>query len=182
MSRTEIRITGFGGQGVITAGVFLGNAAVIHDGKKAIQTQSYGAAARGGASRSDVIISEEPIIYPQVTKPDIMIAFTQEALKKYQDELRENAVLILDKDLVKHPEGTNFDIHMVPATHIAANDLGRTIVANMIMLGYLVKLTGVVSVDAMEKTIRKNVPRGTDELNISAFRKGMELAEKGKNE
>ena len=148
---------------------------MLNDGKKAIQTQTYGAAARGGAARSDVIIDEKPIVYPQISHPDIMVAFTLEALKKYQPELKDNAILIIDEDLVTPPEGTAFRIFRIPATRIAVNDLGRGIVANMIMLGFLVALSEVVSVEAMEETIRTSVPKGTEELNLTAFRKGVEL-------
>ena len=176
MSRTEVRIAGFGGQGVVLAGILIGSAAVLNDGKHAVQTQTYGAAARGGAARSDVIIDENPIVYPQVTQPDIMVAFTLEALKKYQDDLKKDAILIIDKDLASPPEGTSFRIYQVPATSIAVNELGRGIVANMIMLGFLVALTGVVSKEAVQETIRTNVPKGTEELNLTAFAKGVKLA------
>ena len=108
MPRTEIRIAGFGGQGVVLSGVLLGNAAVLHDGRHAVQTQTYGAAARGGAARSDVIISEKHIVYPRVMQPDIMIAFTLEALNKYRNDLKKDALLIIDRDLVTPPEGTSF--------------------------------------------------------------------------
>ena len=175
MPKTEIRIAGFGGQGVILAGVLLGTAAVLHDGKHALQTQTYGAAARGGAARSDVIISEDEIVYPQLTAPDVMIAFTTEALNKYRRELKEGAVLIIDGDLVNSSGETSFRTYSVPATSIAVNEFGRGIVANMIMLGFLVALTGVVSIQALEETIRTNVPKGTEELNLAAFGKGVEL-------
>jgi len=180
MARTEIRFAGFGGQGVVLAGVLLGEAAVIHDGKYAIQTQTYGAAARGGAARSDVIVSEEKITYPQVTAPDIMVAFTFEAMKKYQNELKPDALLIIDSSLFTPPEGTSFRIYSVPAASIAVNELGRGIVANMVMLGFLTALTGIVSEEAMTDAIRENVPKGTEELNLKAFRRGMELAKEAK--
>ena len=176
MARTELRIAGFGGQGVVLAGVLLGTAAVLYDGRHALQTQTYGAAARGGAARSDVIVSDDEIIYPQVTAPDVMVAFTTEALNKYISELKPNAVLIIDEDLVTPPEGTSFTIYSIPATKIATNELKRGIVANMIMLGFLAVLTGVVSTGALEDTIRENVPKGSEELNITAFRKGVERA------
>ena len=176
MPRIEVRIAGFGGQGVVLAGVLLGSAAVLYDGRHAVQTQTYGAAARGGAAKSDVIIYETGIVYPQVTAPDIMIAFSLEAMEKYLGELKKDAILIIDEDLVTAPEGTSFDIHRVPATKIAVNELGRGIVANMIMRGFLVALTGVVSKEAMQKAIRDSVPRGTEDLNLSAFEKGIELA------
>ena len=203
MTRTEIRFAGFGGQGVVLAGVLLGTAAVLRDGKHAVQTQSYGAAARGGAARSDVIISDEKIVYPQATAPDVMAVFTTEALNKYKSELKKDAIIIIDEDLVTlpentsfripqaelveaedlviPPENTSFRIYSVPATSIAANELGRGIVANMIMLGYLASLTGVVSIGALEETIRTSVPKGTEELNLTAFRKGIEKAREANN-
>ncbi len=176
MPRTEIRIAGFGGQGVVLSGVLLGNAAVLHDGKHAVQTQTYGAAARGGAARSDVIIDDSPIVYPQVTAPDIMIAFTLEALNKYSGDLRPDAMLILDRDLVRPPEGTGFDIRLVPATAEASDRFGRSIVANMIMLGALVGITGIVSGEALKRAIEAGVPKGTERLNLDAFDHGVVLA------
>ena len=180
MARTEIRFAGFGGQGVVLAGVLLGEAAVIHDGKYAIQTQTYGAAARGGGARSDVIISGEPITYPQVTAPDIMVAFTLEAMNKYKSEMKEGALLIVDSSLFTPPEGLPFRVRACPATGIAVNELGKGIVANMVMLGFLTALTGIVSEDAMTEAIRANVPKGTEELNLKAFRRGMELGKEEK--
>ncbi|MDP2984822.1 MAG: 2-oxoacid:acceptor oxidoreductase family protein [Candidatus Latescibacter sp.] len=180
MARTEIRFAGFGGQGVVLAGVLLGEAAVIHDGKYAIQTQTYGAAARGGAARSDVIISEDRIIYPQVTAPDIMVAFTLEAMNKYKSEMKEGALLIVDSSLFTPPDGLPFRVYRCPATGIAMNELGKGIVANMVMLGFLTALTGIVSEDAMTEAIRANVPKGTEELNLKAFRRGMELGKEAK--
>ena len=176
MTRTEIRIAGFGGQGVVLAGVLLGTAAVLYDGKHALQTQTYGAAARGGAARSAVIVSDDEIIYPQVTAPDVMVAFTTEALNKYMGKLKPNAVIIIDENLVMPPEGTSFSFYSIPATKIATDELKKGIVANMIMLGFVAVLTGVVSIGALEDTIRENVPKGSEELNITAFRRGVERA------
>lgn len=177
MPRTEIRFAGFGGQGVVLAGMILGEAAVIHEGMHAIQTQTYGAAARGGAARSDVILSDTRIVYPQVTAPDIMVAFTLEALNKYLGEMKEGATLIIDSSLFTPPEGLPFRIRQCPATSTAMNELGKGIVANMVMLGFFTAVAGLVSVEAMEKAIRGNVPKGTEELNLKAFRRGMELAD-----
>ena len=128
-----------------------------------------------------MIIDDIPIVYPRVSQPDIMVAFSLEALTKYQNDLKEGAVLILDEDLVSSPEGTSFRIFRVPATQIAVSELGRGIVANMIMLGFLIGLTKVVSEEAMLKTIRINVPGGTEELNLTAFKRGMELAARYQN-
>ena len=174
MPRTDVRIAGFGGQGVVLAGVLFGKAAVICEGKHAIQTQSYGAAARGGAARSDVIVSDEDIIYPNVTSPDVLVAFTTEAYEKNAGELKPDAVVIIDEGLVTVPDDAPFKVYAVPATNTAMNEFGRTIVANMIMLGFLSASTGIVSPESLEETIRTSVPKGTEELNISAFNKGVE--------
>lgn len=175
MARTEIRIAGFGGQGVILAGVLLGQAAVLYDGRHAIQTQTYGAAARGGAARSDVIIDSAPIVYPQVTAPDIMAVLTNQALDKYLSDLRPDAVLIIDSGLVNPPADTALKVLGVPATHTAVSEFKKSIVANMIVLGFLVAATDIVSIEAVERAVRGGVPKGTDDLNAQALLRGVSL-------
>lgn len=177
MKRTEIRIAGFGGQGVVLAGVLLGTASAVADGRRAVQTQSYGAAARGGGARSEVVISDEPIIYPRVTHPDIMVAMSEEAMQKYGPDMRPGGFLIIDSDLVKRVNREDVRLVGVPASNLATQELGRTIVANIVMLGVLVAKTGVVSTAGMEAAIRDNVPPKTIDLNLKAFRKGLELGE-----
>ncbi len=181
MARVEVRFAGFGGQGVVLAGVLLGRAATIYDGRFAIQTQSYGAAARGGAARSDVILDDMPIIYPQLVAPDIMVAFTTEALNKYKDEMKASATLIIDRDLVTVSGDSDFDIHSVPATAIASDEFGRSIVANMVMLGYLTGLGNTVSREAVEAAIREGVPKGSEEMNLAVFGRGFSLAKDSVN-
>jgi len=175
MSKTEIRVAGFGGQGVVLAGVLLGAAAVIYDDKHAVQSQSYGAASRGGGARSEVIISDEPIMYPSVTKPDIMVAMSAEAIAKYVDDMKSGAILVVDEDLVKDAKRDDCRLYKVPASRIAVNELGRGMVANIVMAGFLVGLTKIVSERAMEEAIRTNVPKGTEEINLKAFTRGLEL-------
>lgn len=175
MKRTEIRIAGFGGQGVVLAGVLLGTAAAVTDGRRAVQTQSYGAAARGGGARSEVVISNEPIVYPRVTHPDIMIAMSEEAMKKYGPDMRPGGFLIIDGDLVKDVTRDDVRLVSVPASNLATQELGKTIVANLVMLGVLVATTGMVSSAGMEAAIRDNVPPKTIDLNLQAFRKGLEI-------
>jgi 2-oxoglutarate ferredoxin oxidoreductase subunit gamma len=175
VKRTEIRIAGFGGQGVVLAGVLLGTAAAVADGRRAVQTQSYGAAARGGGARSEVVVSDDPIIYPRVTHPDIMVAMSEEAMKKYGPDMRPGGFLIIDSDLVKDVNREDVRLVGVPASNLATQELGRTIVANIVMLGVLVAKTGVVSAAGMETAIRDNVPPKTIDLNLKAFRKGLEL-------
>lgn len=177
MKRTEIRFAGFGGQGVVLSGVLLGTAAAVTDGRRAVQTQSYGAAARGGGARSEVILSDEPIIYPRVTHPDIMVAMSEEAMGKYGPDMRPGSLLIIDSDLVKNASREDVRLVAVPASNLATREMGRTIVANLVMLGVLVAKTGIVSLAGMEAAIRDNVPPKTIDLNLRAFRKGLEIGE-----
>ncbi|MDD1715439.1 MAG: 2-oxoacid:ferredoxin oxidoreductase subunit gamma [Methanolinea sp.] len=174
--RHEIRFSGFGGQGIILSAVILGRAAVMYDGKFAVQTQVYGPEARGGASMSAVIIDDQPILFPKVTHPDLFVIMSQEGYEKYGSKADERAVMILDSTLVRsRPECKFFE---VPATREAKETLGRDIVANIIMLGATVKATGIVSENAMEKAILDSVPKGTESLNIKAMKRGFDLIEK----
>lgn len=173
--RTEIRIAGFGGQGVVLAGLLLGEAA-IRDGKQAVQTQSYGPESRGGAARSEVLISDERIDYPKVIEADILVALSQEAFDKFRSAVKSDGSVIIEGDLVSPGENQTLS---VPFTKMA-DDLGRKVVANSIMLGYLVAATGVVSVESMEATIREKVPKQTIDLNLEAFRRGLELSRRGR--
>lgn len=177
MKRTEIRFAGFGGQGVVLAGVLLGTAAAVTDGRRAVQTQSYGAAARGGGARSEVVLSDEPIVYPRVTHPDILVAMSEEAMKKYGGDMRPGALLCIDSDLVKEVGRADIRLVGVPVSNLATQELGRTIVANIVMLGVLVAKTGVVSMEGMEQAIRASVPPKTVDLNLKAFRRGLELGQ-----
>jgi len=173
----EVRIAGFGGQGVVLAGVLLGKAA-LEDGLYAVQNQSYGAEARGGAARSEVIISPEPIVYPEVTAPRIMTAMSQAALDRYLSDLCAGGELIVDSELVSRlPAEDKYHIRRGPFTGIAGNELGRAIVANMVMLGFLAAATAVVSRDSLRQTVAQGVPPGTEELNLKALDRGMELAD-----
>jgi 2-oxoglutarate ferredoxin oxidoreductase subunit gamma len=163
---------------VVLAGVLLGSAAAVTDGRRAVQTQSYGAAARGGGARSEVVISDDPVIYPRVTHPDIMVAMSQEAMQKYGADMRPGALLFIDGDLVKTVGRDDVRCVSLPVSNLATQELGRTIVANLLMLGVLVAKTGVVSIAGMEAAIRENVPPKTIDLNLKAFRKGLEIGGK----
>jgi 2-oxoglutarate ferredoxin oxidoreductase subunit gamma len=175
MKRTEIRIAGFGGQGVVLSGVLIGTAAAVTDGRRAVQTQSYGAAARGGGARSEVVVSDDPIIYPRVTHPDIMVAMSEEAMQKYGPDMRAGALLLIDSDLVKNVKRDDVRKVGVPVSNLATQEFGRTIVANIVMLGVLVAKTGIVSAAGMEAAIRENVPPKTIDMNLKAFRRGLAL-------
>lgn len=173
--RTEIRIAGFGGQGVVLAGLLLGEAA-IRDGKCAVQTQSYGPESRGGAARSEVVISNQEIDYPKVVEADILVALSQAAFDKYRPFVKENCTIIIDSDLVKAEEDKTYS---VPFTRIA-DILGKKVVANSVMLGYLQASTEVISVESMEATIREKVPDHTITINLKAFNRGIKFWNKEK--
>jgi len=162
---------------VVLAGVLLGTAAAVTDGRRAVQTQSYGAAARGGGARSEVVLSDEPIVYPRVTHPDVLVAMSEEAMQKYGGDMRPGGLLCIDSDLVKEVGRTDVRRVGVPVSNLATQELGRTIVANIVMLGVLVAKTGLVSVAGMEQAIRAHVPPKTIELNLKAFRRGLELGQ-----
>jgi len=170
MSREEIIIGGFGGQGIILAGFIVGKAASIFDGKNATLTQDYGPEARGGACRAQVIISDNQISYPYIENPSILAVMSQEAYAKYAPGLGQDTPLLIDEDLVKPKKSTN-RIFAIPATRIA-QELGRTAVANIVMLGFLTAVTKIVSIDAMKKSVLDSVPKGTEELNMKAFEHG----------
>jgi 2-oxoglutarate ferredoxin oxidoreductase subunit gamma len=176
MSRTEILIGGVGGQGVVLSGILLGTAATLFDGKKAVQTQSYSSELRGGSTRAEVIISEEPVTDPQVRKPDILIAMAEDALSKYVDRIKPKGLLVIDSDLVKGAKPGDYEILSIPATSIADKEMGNIVVANLIVLGAIIKKTGLLSVEAMEKAIEMSVPKKAITLNLNAFRKGLKLS------
>lgn len=173
--KTEIRIAGLGGQGVVLAGQVLGKAAV-YDGKNAVQTQSYGAEARGSIAKSEVIVSDRKIGFPAVRRCDILVAMNQEALDKFRKDLKEEGILIIDSTYVKQPE-TKSKVFKIPATESAEKTFGTRVYANMLMLGALKKVTNIVSDDAVEKSIGDIIDRKVASTNVRAFRKGKELVQ-----
>jgi 2-oxoglutarate ferredoxin oxidoreductase subunit gamma len=180
--RKEIRIAGFGGQGVILAGIVIGKAAALYDGLYAVQTQSYGPEARGGASRTELVISDDEIDYPKVHHPDIFVAMSHEALIAYLDGLKPGGILIIDPDMVMEDKISSFveehdiKVYHAPATRTADEKVGLRIVANIVMIGAITGLTKVISEEAARKAIEASVPPGTEEKNLSAFEAGMELS------
>ncbi|MCD6471942.1 2-oxoacid:ferredoxin oxidoreductase subunit gamma [Candidatus Aerophobetes bacterium] len=178
MSRIEVRLTGFGGQGVVLSGIILARAA-MYDKKEMVQTQSYGPEARGGACRSEVVISEEAILYPLVEEADILVAMSQEALDKHIDSIKKGGTLIIDSDTISRvPEKIGIKVNKVPATSIASEKLGKGIVANIVMLGALTNLADIVSKEAMEKAVKESVPQGTEAINLKALEEGYLCAQK----
>ncbi|MGQ9506239.1 MAG: 2-oxoacid:ferredoxin oxidoreductase subunit gamma [Candidatus Bathycorpusculaceae bacterium] len=170
--RIEIRFAGFGGQGIIKSGIITATAACIYSGKNAVQTQSYGPESRGGACKSEVVISEEEIDFPKVVEPEILVVMSQHAYNEYAENVKTGGIIILDPDMISHEkELKNVKVFKVPATRIA-EELGRKIVANIAMLGAFVAITGVLDKEAVEESVKVNVPKGTEELNLKAFEKG----------
>ena len=174
LSQREIRLSGFGGQGMITAGVILADAA-IKEGKHAVQTQSYGPEARGGASRAEVIISDAVIDYPRVKEPDVLLAMSQEACDKYWEELRSDGILIVDSYYVKEIPETEAEVYSLPITELAREKLGRVIVANIVALGATAQLTDLVGQETLEAAVLDRVPPGTEDLNRQALAIGFQL-------
>jgi 2-oxoglutarate ferredoxin oxidoreductase subunit gamma len=174
LKKIEVRISGLGGQGVVLAGQILGRAAV-YDGENAVQTQSYGAEARGGAAKSEVIISGEKIDFPVVRKCDILIAMNQEALDRHFKNLKEDGVLIIDSTYLNKIPRTKAKIFKIPATEIAEKTFGAKIYANMFMLGALTKITNIVSEKAIERAIEDTIGEKAADTNRQAYKKGQEL-------
>lgn len=173
--RYEVRLSGAGGQGLILAGKVVAEAAAIYDKKSATQSQSYGPEARGGASRSEVIISDDVIDYPKAEHLDFLLALTQEACDKYCGDLKDDGILLVDSQFVQKVPEKKALVFKVPITEIAKNELGRALVANLLALGIFTALSGAVSAEAVEAAILSRVPKGTEELNLNAFRRGLEL-------
>ncbi|MGE4268546.1 MAG: 2-oxoacid:acceptor oxidoreductase family protein [Deferribacterales bacterium] len=180
MARHQIRLSGSGGQGMITAGIILAAGASVIEGKKAIQSQSYGPEARGGASKAEVIISDEEIYYPKVMAPDVLVALTQEAADKYSKDLVDGGILILDDLMVKTAPKGNWKVYMMPIIRTAAEKVGKAMVANVVTLGALNEICGFVKPETLEKAVLSRVPKGTEELNKNAISAGIELAKAAK--
>ncbi len=177
----EVRITGFGGQGIILSGVIVGKAASIYDDKMATMTQSYGPEARGSACSTQVIIDDDEILYPYIREADVLVAMSQEGYVKYKNELRAGGTLVYDEDLVDPGEvKKGVKSYAIKAQRVAETDLGRKIVTNIVMLGFFTAVTGVVPKKAMLEAIKTSVPKGTVELNVAAFERGFNAYVEGK--
>ncbi len=174
--RTEIRLAGEGGQGMILAGIILAEAAAIYDGKNVVQTQTYGPEARGGASKSEVIIAEGEIDFPEVISADVLMVMSQEACDKYASTLKKGGLLVVDQDKVGRVPTTR--AVKAPITKLAVEATGKAITANVVALGLLVGLTEVVSRDAIAKAVTARAPKGTEELNLTALAAGFAAAER----
>jgi 2-oxoglutarate ferredoxin oxidoreductase subunit gamma len=174
--RTEIRLAGSGGQGLVLAGIILAEAAILYDNKNAVQTQSYGPEARGGASKSEVILSDEQIDYPKCEEIDVLMCLNQKSLDEYHEALRHGGVLIVDADLCSRlPEG-EYNVYKIGFTRLARDEIGKVFVANIVSLGALAGLTDCVSRVALERAVAGRVPKGTEELNLRALAVGFREA------
>ncbi len=175
--RYEVRLSGAGGQGLVLGGVILAEAVALFEGKNAVQTQSYGPEARGGASKSEVIISSGEIDYPKATEIDLLLSLTQEACDKYSVDLKSGGILIADARMVKElPEG-NYRVYNLPIIDTAKEKVGKVFVANIVALGAIAHLLEAVSFDSVEKAVLKRVPRGTEDLNKRALKLGYDLVD-----
>lgn len=175
MKQVNIRLCGFGGQGIILSAVILGTAAVTKAGKYAVQTQSYGSEARGGQCQAELIISDQPINSPITVTKDILIALSQNALDRYLPSLKAGGSLIIDPKLVKRVDNEAVEVVEVHATETAIN-LGNRIAANMVVLGFLQESTGLVSKDELVDVVKSHVPGRFIDLNLKAVDAGIELA------
>jgi 2-oxoglutarate ferredoxin oxidoreductase subunit gamma len=179
MDRAEIKIAGFGGQGVIMAGVIIGKAASIYSDYHATMIQSFGPEARGSACSSQVVVDRERISYPYVEHSSILVALNQQAYKLFAPSLNKDGILIYEEDMVKldPAEMNGIKAYGVPATRIA-EELGRVIVQNVVMVGFFAAVTGFLSFKAIESAVRESIPRGTEELNLEALRRGFDHGRK----
>ncbi len=170
----RVQITGFGGQGVITAGFILGQAAAIYDDLNSTFVQSYGPEARGSACSSQITISDEPILYPYIKQQDFLVAMSQEGFDKFARISLKGSLVVYDEDLVVVKDG-KYDLKFapIPATRIAEKKIGKRIVANIVILGYLVAQSQVVTLNALEKAVLSAAPKGTEKINEDALRLGL---------
>jgi 2-oxoglutarate ferredoxin oxidoreductase subunit gamma len=175
---TEIRFSGFGGQGIIRCALIGGKALAIYGGKFATMNQSFGPEARGSACSSQLIVSDERVLYPYITRPEILVSMSQEAYDKYQAELKDDGILITDEDLVNPKiKRENIKHYSIPATRIA-EELGNRIIANLVMMGFFTAITKITTPDTMKKALPGLVPDRFIELNKKAFDKGYEYGQK----
>jgi 2-oxoglutarate ferredoxin oxidoreductase subunit gamma len=172
MPLTEIRIAGFGGQGVILSAAIIGKASCIFQNNFATMTQSFGPEARGGSSSAQVILSDEPVTYPYITQPDILVVMSQEAFTRFSSELKEGGLLIVEQDMVRVSDlKSSIRVYSVPATRLA-EELGKKMVLNVVMVGFFGAVAGVIDPEHLRKAVADSVPPAFQQLNLQAFDKG----------
>lgn len=172
MARTEIRITGFGGQGVVLAGYVLGRAAAIHGGLEATMIQSFGPEARGSSCTATLVLAAGEVLYPYVRRPDVLVAMSADGYDKYRGELKEGGLLIYERDLVRPDGGPAARSFGIPSTRLAES-LGRRLVQNLVMVGFFTRVTGLLPADAVREAVAGSVPAGTEKLNLAALERGL---------
>ncbi|MGM0453328.1 MAG: 2-oxoacid:acceptor oxidoreductase family protein [Thermodesulfobacteriota bacterium] len=178
MEKCRLVFSGAGGQGVITAAVLLAEAAVCHAGLNAVQTQSYGAQARGGAARSDVIIWDRPIHFPRVLQPNVLVCLTQAAFNKYHPDIRPGGVLITDSGLVTVEKNIDARSVALPLSETVREKLGKTVVLNICMLGAVAAITHIIDPEAIRKVIETRFAEHLQEINCQALDLGLKLGQK----
>jgi 2-oxoglutarate ferredoxin oxidoreductase subunit gamma len=171
MSRKEIRITGFGGQGVVLSGHIIGHAYSIDAGNEATMIQSFGPEARGSACSTTLVLSDSEVLYPYLQELDILVAMSGDGYEKYKDDLNDDGILVYEKDLVEPTPKKGQPVYGITSTRIA-EEIGRVIVQNIVMLGFFAAVTDLVTREQWENAIKDSVPAGTEELNLKAFRAG----------
>jgi len=177
MDRTEVRVTGYGGQGVVLISTVIGRAWAVHAGKHAAMIQSFGPEARGSACSATLAMSETEVLYPYVRHPDVLVAMSSEGFELYKDELKDDGVVVYEANLVHPVVKSTQRAYGIPSTQLA-EALGRVLVQNVVMLGFFSAITRLVPMDAMREALRLSVPSGTEELNLKAFERGRTYAEK----
>ncbi len=173
--RTEMRLTGSGGQGLILAGIIFAEAALL-DGNNSLQSQSYGPEARGGASKAEVIISKEEIDFPKVQIPNVLLSLTQVACDKYSAEIADDGIMIIDETVTVEDVKESVTLYRVPILKTASEVIGKSIVANIIAIGFITEMTGLVSKKNVETAVFSRIPKGTEDLNKRALEQGYQLA------
>jgi 2-oxoglutarate ferredoxin oxidoreductase subunit gamma len=177
MERCRMVFSGSGGQGVITAAIILAEAAVLHEDLTAVQTQAYGAAARGGATRSDVIISDSPINFPKVIQPNVLVCLTQEAYNKFYNIIRPGGLLVMDTRFVEPQLKVDAVQLQLPMYQTVMEQVGKPIVFNICMLGAVVGLTQLVGAESIMKILEQRIPPGFIEMNRKALELGLEMGQ-----
>lgn len=175
-SRTEIRVTGYGGQGVVLCAYIVGHACAIEAGRHATMIQSFGPEARGSSCSATLVISDGEVLFPYIRTSDLLVAMSGEGYEKFRDELKPGGMLLYEQDLVKVDERRGHRAFGIPSTRIAES-LGRVLVQNIVMAGFIAAASGVVSVEAMREAVKASVPAGTEELNLKAFDSGVDYFE-----
>ena len=178
MPVTEIRVAGFGGQGVIMAATVIGKAVCIHEAGYSTMTQNFGPEARGGACSAQLVLSDQPVLYPYVTGTDASIIMSQEAFNKFASEIKPGGLLLIEQDLVRVSNfRTGVRVYAVPATRLA-EQLGKRMMQNIVMVGFFGAVTGFVGAEALKKAVLDSVPPHTKDLNLKAFEAGFEYGQK----